>query len=219
MQDTFVASSSVKLESKSSIFNKIKSIVHYSLKVFLNFLLTVLIIITSLFVISFADTKINEYSGRQVAPLIGAYVIVSPSIKVQDAILVARTNPKNLNVGDIITFKSTDSRYNGYTITHRINEINTTSDGKRIFITKGDNNVSTDSSPVLEENIYGKVILKFPKLGVVQQFVFTSIGFILVIVLPLILLVCYNLFKLYRLKKDKNKKVEIISAGDDIEII
>ena len=60
MQDTFVASSSVKLESKSSIFNKIKSIVHYSLKVFLNFLLTVLIIITSLFVISFADTKINE---------------------------------------------------------------------------------------------------------------------------------------------------------------
>ena len=117
MQDTFVASSSVKLESKSSIFNKIKSIVHYSLKVFLNFLLTVLIIITSLFVISFADTKINEYSGRQVAPLIGAYVIVSPSmvptIKVQDAILVARTNPKNLNVGDIITFKSTDSRYNG----------------------------------------------------------------------------------------------------------
>jgi hypothetical protein len=36
MQDTFVASSSVKLESKSSIFNKIKSIVHYSLKVFLN---------------------------------------------------------------------------------------------------------------------------------------------------------------------------------------
>ena len=37
MQDTFVASSSVKLESKSSIFNKIKSIVHYSLKVFLNF--------------------------------------------------------------------------------------------------------------------------------------------------------------------------------------
>ena len=223
MQDTFVASSSVKLESKSSIFNKIKSIVHYSLKVFLNFLLTVLIIITSLFVISFADTKINEYSGRQVAPLIGAYVIVSPSmvptIKVHDAILVARTNPKNLNVGDIITFKSTDSRYNGYTITHRINEINTTSDGKRIFITKGDNNVSTDSSPVLEENIYGKVILKFPKLGVVQQFVFTSVGFILVIFLPLILLVCYNLFKLYRLNKDKNKKVEIISAGDDIEII
>ena len=106
MQDTFVASSSVKLESKSSIFNKIKSIVHYSLKVFLNFLLTVLIIITSLFVISFADTKINEYSGRQAAPLIGAYVIVSPSmvptIKVHDAILVARTNPKDLNVGDII---------------------------------------------------------------------------------------------------------------------
>ena len=63
---------------------------------------------------------------------------------------MARTNPKNLNVGDII-FKSTDSEYNGYTITHRINEINTTSDGKRIFITKGDNNVSTDSSPVLEE--------------------------------------------------------------------
>ena len=217
MQDTFVASSSVKLESKSSIFNKIKSIVHYSLKVFLNFLLTVLIIITSLFVISFADTKINEYSGRQAAPLIGAYVIVSPSMV--PTIKVARTNPKNLNVGDIITFKSTDSRYKGYTITHRINEINTTSDGKRIFITKGDNNVSTDSSPVLEENIYGKVILKFPKLGVVQQFVFTSVGFILVIFLPLILLVCYNLFKLYRLKKDKNKKVEIISAGDDIEII
>ena len=37
MQDTFVASSSVKLESKSSIFNKIKSIVHYSLKVFFKF--------------------------------------------------------------------------------------------------------------------------------------------------------------------------------------
>ena len=196
---------------------------HFLSTVLLYSLLIIVLIIAVFFGAYVIDQMIGMKNHEDRSPLFGVYVIISPSmvptIKVQDAILVARTNPKNLNVGDIITFKSTDSRYNGYTITHRINEINTTSDGKRIFITKGDNNVSTDSSPVLEENIYGKVILKFPKLGVVQQFVFTSIGFILVIVLPLILLVCYNLFKLYRLKKDKNKKVEIISAGDDIEII
>lgn len=235
MQDTIVKNTEINTEIDSkSIFNRLKIVFHYITKIFLNLVLTLLIMITFIMLVSFIDNKVNQYKGNKVPPLIGAYVIVSPSmvptIKVQDAILVTRVNPDNLKVGDIITFESSDARYTGYTITHRIKEISTTDDGKKIFITKGDNNSANDSAPVLAKNVYGKVILKIPKLGFLQSFLYKPFGFCLLIILPCLTLIIYNIVKIFKKKKYNSPGIvntptitinnEIIGKnGDEIEVI
>lgn len=212
MQDTIVKNAEIntKIDSKS-IFNSFKIVFHYITKIFLNLVLTALILITFTMLVSFIDSKVNQYKGNKVYPLIGAYVIVSPSmvptIKVQDAILVTRVNPNNLKVGDIITFESSDARYAGYTITHRIKEISTTDDGKRIFITKGDNNSANDSAPVLSENVYGKVILKIPKLGFLQSFLYKPLGFCLLIILPCLAIIIYNIYRIFKRKTNNSHDI------------
>jgi signal peptidase len=52
----------------------------------------------------------------------------------------------------------------GYTVIHRIITI-TQEDGEFFFITKGDNNTSEDKTPVSEQQLIGKVILKIPYLA------------------------------------------------------
>ena len=217
--------SNVNVNVSTNGVNSFKNILHYIANILINLILAILIAIISLILISVVDNKINEAKGNNVPPLFGSYVIVSPSmvptIKVQDAILVARVNPNQLKVGDIITFKSSDYRYLGYTVTHRIKEIYTNSDGKRTFITKGDNNSLNDSAPVLAENIYGKVVLKLPGLGFLQSFIFNNVGFILIIIIPLGCIIIYNVRRYITKRNNENDsldEIEVLDIIDDDEI-
>ena len=118
----------------------------------------------------------------------------------------------NLKKGDIITFASADSRFRGTIITHRIMKKNPSADGKGYtFQTKGDNNNVADSALVPENNIYGKVILKIPKLGYLQEFLASDGGWIIVILIPCLVVISYDTVKLIkglRRKKYKNIKVQ-----------
>lgn len=140
--------------------------------------------------------------GNNVVPLIGGYVIITPSmvptIKVKDAVLVRRMKDSELEIGDIITFKSTDERYTDLTITHRIVGTQSISNGSLVYRTKGDNNRLEDSEVVTFKNVYGKVILKLPKLGYIRDFISKPIGFIFLIILPLIGIIAINISVLKR---------------------
>ncbi len=218
--------------TKDNVLNSVKNVLYYFVNVFLNVILSILVVISFLIVINFVDNKINELRGNNVPPLFGTYVIITPSmvptIKVQDAIIVTRINPKNLNVGDIITFRSTDARYAGYTITHRIQKITTNEEGERMFITKGDNNALSDSSPVLESNICGKVLLKIPKLGKFQKFLYKPLGFFLIIVLPLFIIGFFNIKRVNKIDNEEQtindeknwlESIEIIDYQEDVNSI
>lgn len=171
-------------------------------------------------------TKINKTTTS--VPLISAYVIVSPSmvpaINVADAVIAYKPNPKNLKKGDIITFSSTDARYTGLTVTHRILQIFHDDVGVQKFRTKGDNNTTADDSLVNSENIYGKVIFVIPWLGYLQMFLTKSYGWILLVVLPCIGIIVYDILKLTKtLKKSKItqdlqfKDIEILDVDDEEE--
>ena len=70
-----------------------------------------------------------------------------------------------------------------------------------------------DPSIVDEANIYGKVILKIPKLGTVRRFLTTSYGFMFGIVIPALSIVVFDILKLFtRVKKKKidDEELEII---------
>lgn len=165
-------------------------------------------------------TKRNGTAGQK--PIISAYVIISPSmvptINVQDAVVSLKTDASKLNKGDIITFSSTDTRYPGLTVTHRIMKV-LEQDGSKQYQTKGDNNTTPDDAKVLPENIFGKVVFVIPWLGYLQYFLTKTYGWLLLIVLPCVCIIIYDIIKLSstikRSKTTKNRKFKDVEIKDD----
>jgi signal peptidase len=83
---------------------------------------------------------------------------MEPNIKVYDTVVTMTTDPKNIKVNDVISFISTSSISRGLLVTHRVINIVNASNGELAFQTKGDNNLTADSSVAMASNIIGKVI-------------------------------------------------------------
>lgn len=190
-----------------SAFYKVKFFSHFIAKSFLLAVFLFLSLILLFFAIYSIDLFYNLQQGNAKTPLFGFYVIVSPSmvptINVNDAIVVHRQDASDIDVGDIITFSSTDPSYPGLTVTHRVVEKNSDDSDSYVFRTKGDNNSSEDPSLVKDENIYGKVIFKIPNVGYVRQFLSTGFGFMLLVVLPCVAIILSEIRRIIRLTKMK----------------
>ena len=137
-----------------------------------SFMISILFIVCGLLVFAsviVGDVIYNAKNGNNVVPLFGGYIIITPSmvptIKINDAVVVKRVEDNELKIGDIITFKSADARYTGLTVTHRVVGSQKISSGDLVYRTKGDNNKIEDSAVVDMNSIYGKVVLKLPKLA------------------------------------------------------
>jgi len=161
------------------------------------------------------DIKIRASKGDYSAPTFNAYVVLTgsmlPEIQVNDVVITKKVEAEDLDVGDIITFASTDSRFAGTIITHRIIKKNPGVDGGGItFQTKGDNNNVADSALVPAANIYGKVILKIPKLGYLQEFLAAEGGWIIVILIPCLTVISYDIVKIVKgLKRKKYNNIKV----------
>lgn len=141
--------------------------------------------------------------------LLNVYVIVSPSmeptINKYDVVITKKEN--NYQKGDIITFYSNSIDTGGYTITHRINRISQI-DNKNYYITKGDNNSKEDIGYIEEKDIVGKVIKVIPYIGYINHLIATKTGWIIIILIPTLLILIFNLYKIIRLiniNRDLNK--------------
>lgn len=156
------------------------------------------------------DIKIKEAKGEPVTPTYNAYVVLTgsmiPEILVNDVVVTKKRDVSTLERGDIITFISTDSRFKEMIITHRIKNIFVDSaTGKYSFETQGDNNPSPDFKLTEGDKVLGEVILKIPKLGYIQQFLATKGGWIIVILIPCLAVLSYDILKLIKLiTKKKN---------------
>ena len=158
-----------------------------------------MLIMSILFGIYFVDLLTNVKSGNQKFPIFGSYVILTksmiPTINVNDAVLVKRSELEEFDIGDIITFSSIDVANSGMTITHRIVGKQKDTEGNLAFRTKGDNNSRDDNAYVPYNNIYGKVILKMPKLGYVQNFISKPLGLIIGIFIPIFIVLFVDGFR------------------------
>ena len=197
---------------------KKRSIKNILLRALIAFFAIVLISIFIIMLIYKVELNKNKDSNKKVVPLLNAYIIVSPSmepnIKVQDAVIVRKVDPKNLKKGDIITFASDNNKYAGLTITHRIVSIKKVNN-KLLFETKGDNNNVIDEGYITENDILGKVVFKIPKLGYIQIFLSNAYGWILLILVPCIIIIIFDAVKLYQMAK----KNLIKNNSDDLTII
>ena len=163
------------------------------------------------------DIKVRSAKGDNSPPKYNAFVVLTgsmlPDIQVYDVVVTKKVAAKTLEEGDVITFASSDSRFLNTIITHRIIKKNYDKETNAYtFQTKGDNNNVADSALVNSNNIYGKVIIKIPKLGYLQEFLTTDGGWIMVILLPCLVVISYDIVKLAKsLKKKKYKNIKVQS--------
>lgn len=182
-----------------------------NIKMIIKILNIMFITLVSLFLICMLfyviSGKIAEKKGKN--PLYGFYTIISssmePTINVYDVVLVKKTSASKLKNGDIITFYSNNSYFGDTPITHRIVK----KDGNN-FVVKGDNNQNEDNDKVSPDNIIGKVILIIPSLGKLQFFLASKKGFVLAIIIPALIIITYDIYKIINviILKSKLSKLE-----------
>ena len=125
-----------------------------------------------------------------------AFVITTnsmePSIKHGDAVLTKKPKEKNLEEGDIITFNRDNEA-----ITHRILRVDK-EEGTTYYVTKGDNNNVEDKRKVSFDDIEGKKIITFPKLGFIIE---AAENQLVILIVTLVVLI----FLLARIQSEEKK--------------
>jgi len=182
----------------------ISSVISYALFIWL-------LLIGATLLVYIADIKIRAAKGDFSPPAYNAYVVLTgsmlPEIKVNDVVITKKRDPKDLEIDDIITFLSSDSRMSGIIVTHRIkNKYYDATTGRYTFQTKGDNNNVADFALAQDYNIIGEVIFKIPKLGYVQTLLATKGGLIIVVLIPCLVILAYDIVKLGKNIGRKMKK-------------
>jgi len=69
---------------------------------------------------------------------------------------------------------------------------------------------ANDASLVDIDSIYGKVVLKIPKVGYLQKFISSPLGFVISILIPILLVVVYEVWRIKRMIKQQDSEIEIL---------
>jgi len=128
-------------------------------------------------------------------------------IEVGDLIFVGKTEPEELEVGDIIAFMQGKT-----VITHRILEIQTDANGKLLYYTKGDANNAPDQKPVMEDDLVGIYKGRIPKVGDFALFMQTPLGMVIFIGVPLAAFIIYDIIRRQRYSAMESKKTAELEA-------
>ena len=155
-------------------------------------------------------TSYVSTSGNGVPSIFGIRILsiqtesMYPTLKPGDMIFdTAVTDTSQLRAGDVITYWTV---IDGERVlnTHRITEIYD-GGGYLIFETKGDNNTVSDALTVHESEVIGQFNgARIGGLGKVFDYLQTSTGFLIVIVIPVALFFIYHLVQFFRILFEYN---------------
>lgn len=166
----------------------------------------------------FTFTTLATRNNNQVAsvagftPLSVASDSMFPTFRAGDLIFIRKCEPASLKVGDIITFHAIIN--NEYALnTHRIAEIQE-QNGARCYTTKGDNNAIADTHIISDGDIVGRYVGKLPGFGKIVDFLSGSMGFLLVIVLPLLVFFVYQVYHLITVSIELKKALAVESIQE-----
>lgn len=172
-----------------------------------------LLIIGAALLVYIADIKIRAAKGDHTPPKYNAYVVLTgsmvPEIMPKDVVVTKKKTGEELEEGDIITFLSSDTRLSNIIVTHRIVEKYEDTNGKYKFRTKGDANNTEDFALAEEHNIIGEVVFRVPKIGYIQEILATRGGMIIIILIPSLAVLSYDIVRLAKNVSNKAKKKNI----------
>ncbi|KON89594.1 hypothetical protein AF332_24055 [Sporosarcina globispora] len=121
-----------------------------------------------------------------------------PYFETGDMVIIKEVTQSDVNENDVITFKEENGKF----ITHRVIEIKN-HNGRVQFVTQGDNNNVKDEEMVTDQNLVGKQVFLIPKAGYAVKFVSAPIGFILLVLFPILGYIFLELYE--RLKKSTKR--------------
>src|SRR6056297_1241666 len=165
-------------------------------------------------------TKIIYYSVFTILAIIALLLIVSifpitgnynfyvvqsgsmePAIKTGSVIMVKPMD--DYEIGDIISFG--EPRPNNPPTTHRIYDMEVI-EGKIYYITKGDANNAPDRDRVAKSEVIGKTLISVPYVGYLVSFARKPIGFFLIVIIPALVIIGDEIWKIIKEVKKNNKK-------------
>ncbi len=190
-----------------------------AITVVVSIVLWVIIIIAALFAVTTMSTRdINHVSNiAGFTPLTVQTDSMAPTFNAGDLIIIKQVDPNTLQEGDIITFHTIIQ--NEFALnTHRIESIKEVS-GSRTYITKGDNNDIADTHMIASGDIVGKYVTKLKGVGKLMDFLSSSTGFLLIIVLPMAAFFAYQVYHLIMVSISLKKAVAIESAQEAAKIM
>lgn len=160
---------------------------------------------------------IKSHTNKDDVPKIGGYcpLIVltgsmEPEIKDGDLIIVKQIDGNDVKVGDVISFFDPESTSNSV-LTHRVTEI-INENGSLSFRTKGDANNTEDKMAVPEDELVGIYKSRIPGAGNIAMFMQSTAGLVICVILPLILLVGYDIIRRRRYEKENQKDTAALLA-------
>ncbi|MDD6094585.1 MAG: signal peptidase I [Clostridia bacterium] len=139
---------------------------------------------------------------------------MEPTLPVGSILMCKAENIEDIEVDDIVCFKSRESGMLGRVITHRVLNVLENSDGTVLLETKGDANLSADGYLVNEDNFIGRVVWYAGEGSFLKgalSFITGKIGFLACIVFPILLLSGLILRdSVKNIKKDLNAAIDAL---------
>ena len=153
-----------------------------------------------------------------------AFIVLSDSMSktdfdAGDLVLIKQVDPSTLKEGDIISYTSQNAASFGETVTHKIRKLTTDAEGEAGFITYGTTTDTDDETVVTYPYVLGKYSSHIPKVGTFFQFLKSTPGYIVCILIPFLLLIllegirCIRLFRKYKAEQ----QAELQAERDKIE--
>lgn len=171
-------------------------------KIFLTLINTISVLIIAAAVVILC---LVVFTKQGEVPSIGGYTVfrittgsMKPSYDTDTLILVKKTDPSEIQAGDVISFYSSDPALDGAVNTHRVTKIE--QDGTEWkYTTKGDANNVPDQYGTDSEALIGKVVASSLILGKLARLVSNPLIFIPVILIPLAVILISNMISTVRL--------------------
>ena len=183
--------------------------------VVLSVILWVIILVAALYAFTTMATKDNTHVASLLGytPLVVESDSMSPTFASGDLIFIRKCNPADLKEGDIICFHTIIE--NQYALnTHRIQSIEMVGD-VRSYTTIGDNNNGiADQHVISDGDIVGKYVGHITGAGKVMNFLSSSTGFLIVIVLPMLLFFIYQVYNLIMISIRLKKAIAVETAQE-----
>ena len=177
---------------------------------FLGSILVWLLVAATICMMVFTFVSVNTFD-RTDRDIFGYkfFVVLSDSMKASNinagdiVIIKEDTNLENYQAGDIIAYTSRNTDNYGETVTHMI-RTRTKVDGETAYITYGTTTGKNDPSPVMYYFVLGKCVGKLAYLGTFFQFLKTTPGYVVCILVPFLALILFygiksiGLFRKYK---------------------
>lgn len=173
------------------------------IKTIFNVAITVFVLLFLLVVClqRFSDNQITFLGYRMFSV---ASSSMAPDYNIGDVLIVKKTDPQDIKVGDSISYYGKVGSFAGKVITHQVIKIDKDVEKNLVFHTKGISNLVEDPL-VYEDQIYGVVVHKSEILSFIYKTVNTKYGMFIFIIIPIFYIIGSEMLA-FMLEKEEERR-------------